>query len=99
MAYRPEGWENPHTIDVGQMRQLGHTAEKLYQATIIEHEHAAFEAGADAMLEGVRKQGEAGMKREFLGYEEYSDGTHTYNVRQFRDISGTWLFIPDEPSA
>lgn len=48
--YRPEGWKNPHNVhDVVQYMPQPKTAR-------IERE--AFEAGADAMLEGLKKEGQ-----------------------------------------
>ncbi len=47
MMYRPKGWENPHST-------LPEHMELEYPVL---PEWSAYEAGADAMLEGLRKQG------------------------------------------
>ena len=50
MSYRPEGWENPYKDWFGMKETtLREEAETL--------EHFAYEAGADAMLEALRKRG------------------------------------------
>lgn len=74
MSWRPEeGWNNPHEPVAGAS-----TTAILIKA----FEHTAYEAGADAMLEALKKQGkylEAGKMPMF-----------TYPV------SGHLVFIPDE---
>ena len=52
--YRPEGWDNPHK-GLGTVLDDNCEVIKLELTTA---EHRAYEVGADAMLEGLKKLGE-----------------------------------------
>ena len=65
--WRPEGgWENPYTSSLDVFNGVTHGG--------------AYEAGADAMLAGVKKTGSHALWVTSKGPGEY----------------GTWVFIPDE---
>lgn len=72
MNYRPEGWKNPHADT---------TLNYAYNM-----QGLAFEAGADAMLEGLKKEG------------VYTYGNHTPDIEleDAPEVSGHWCFIPEE---
>lgn len=59
--YRPKNWKNPHEIPPPRvynncLSELEFT--KIYEAECIPVEkHEAYEAGADAMLEALKKEG------------------------------------------
>lgn len=84
--YRPEGMrENPYLIPEprGFYRYLGgREIADIYQAdrTLVE-KHEAFEAGADAMLEGLKKQPGTKRIQPKWGYS---------------DKDGSLVFIPEE---
>lgn len=68
MQYRPEGLENPYIVGID-----GSGQEDIL--------HEGWEAGADAILEGLVKEGN-------------SRGGHLENDEIFG--TGTWVFIPEE---
>jgi len=84
-AWRPEGWKNEHIASA--------SGEPIYP------EHQVFEAGADAMLEALRRQGidqkvyadhlRFGLDRGAKVLEGKED-TVTY-----QGVKGTLVFIPD----
>ena len=67
MMWRPESWENPYP-------KLNSPAEEHWDA---------YELGADAMLEALRKN--FVVTKYYQGYE----------IVPYRDC-GVWVFIPDE---
>ena len=66
--YRPKDWENPYENHGAVLKEMGN--------------EIAFEAGADAMLEGL---GENMVLSEIYDKDWYADRT-----------GGKWVFIPDE---
>lgn len=52
MNYRPEGWKNPH---VPMQEEPFVDLVDAHFRQIADGKHTAYEAGADAMLEGLRK--------------------------------------------
>ncbi|KKM73918.1 hypothetical protein LCGC14_1405690 [marine sediment metagenome] len=50
--YRPEGWENPYCLIVRTLRDI-RADKELYE---VEFQESAFEAGANAMLEGLKRE-------------------------------------------
>lgn len=83
-TYRPEGWENPFT-EGGRLSHLQNAPIKEY----------GFEAGADAMMEGLKK---TGIKGESWGETILdSDQNVAYIYRVAPVGSKGWLvFIPEE---
>ncbi|KKN65897.1 hypothetical protein LCGC14_0477140 [marine sediment metagenome] len=77
MNHRPKGWKNPH----GTPEQRADDSPK---GLIGEDKYCydAFEAGADAMLEGLKKEGEYRK-----AYDLFNDIPHK---------AGTYIFIPEE---
>ena len=72
--YRPEGFKNPYSEKPFSFEDC-----KLQEA---------FEAGADAMLEGLRKQGDCSIN------ELVSLMIH--HVTGLAQNDGKWVFIPEE---
>ena len=70
--YRPDGWECPYKPD--------NDNDELY-CDIGARDQSIFEAGADAMLKALRREGN-------------SRGGRVENDPQRG--TGTWLFIPEE---
>ncbi len=70
--YRPKDWKNPHSI----------LPEYMEQEYPVLPEWSAYEAGADAMLEGLKAEG-CRVPR--------NAGFHGQ-----RDSDGKWVFIPDQ---
>lgn len=78
--YRPEGWENPYSSK--PIEELSQADYCLYEKDF------AFEAGADAMLEGLK-----GYDNSIYIAEEGVDGQITLP----RPLIKGWLvFIPEE---
>ena len=76
MRYRPKDWKNPYTEENSEI------------AIIVESgpmPDEAFEAGADAMLEGLKEE----------GIFTYGAG-HYPDIEVPKEVSGYWCFIPDE---
>lgn len=78
MTWRPEGW------DVGKIISEGLAGDIMSFTNLVD-------AGADAMLEALRKKG------THLTQVEISQGIEP-ETRQFEIpiMPGTWVFIPDE---
>jgi len=60
MTWRPEGWNNPHhsTIIIEGCKATGEiSVAGGFIASTSQQEEAAFEAGADAMLKGLKEKG------------------------------------------
>jgi len=77
MAWRPEGWKNPY---IGEFNTTWTMAL----------ERVAYELGADAMLEALRKQGvHVDRATAFCCLSEHVTLSN-------KDNTGTYLFIPDE---
>ena len=70
MSYRPEGW-----------RKLNPCECVSVKAPFVD----IFEAGADAMLEGLKEE----------GIFTYGAG-HYPDIEVPKEVSGYWCFIPDE---
>jgi len=78
--YRPEGWENSYHPDASIVK--GHNGKIIKPNTI-------FEAGADAMLEGLIKTKDK--------YRQYYDGAIVFwEPHYYRILKGTWVFIPSD---
>ena len=88
--YRPEGWNNPHPIPTMRIYDGAITQDDATRIYRIERnivaKHEAFEAGADAMLEGLRKEGD----------KVYQKGWGEIRVPIKGEIKGRLVFIPDE---
>ena len=86
--YRPKDWKNPYEPDGCEV-----SSNQMIDAGEIEHN--AFEAGADAMLEALKKQG---VTDEFYRNEDGEvcnrSGMHLY-VLANPTARGTVVFIPD----
>jgi len=86
MSWRPDGWENPYSDKWEEIEDSG-------GETVNTHE--AFEAGADAMYEGLMK---------LDGYVGCSDdGEQSYIFPAFgcpcidgKWVKGKFVFIPEE---
>jgi len=91
--WRPDGWENNKKIVLyGGGRQTGRAEYSISKAS--------FEAGADAMLEALKKQG--------IDHRVYADhlrfgvdrGTKVIEGREdtvtYQGVKGTLVFIPDK---
>ena len=79
LMYRPKDWENPHLYFGSPHTEFDEISNGVYKA---------YEAGADAMLEGLRKYGEAmGASMDEVPYELRVGGRKGYLV-----------FIPEEQS-
>ena len=75
--YRPEGWDNSYNI---ALEKSGWGEPESYGF------EEGYEAGADAMLEGLKKHVSAG----------HTDGTtKEYTVQNFDGVAGTFVFIPE----
>ena len=81
--YRLEGWKNPYSI----------LPEHMEQEYPILPEFTAFEAGADAMLEGLRKEG-----TKIEDGEIYNSPCQICNTGEDCQAiaSGHLVFIPEE---
>lgn len=87
--YRPKGWENQDE----DILKLVPTPDEAHitQYSLIKTRYAAFEAGADAMLEGL-KNGSLPVG----GYRKYDDGLiKTLPVSKGLPY-GYLVFIPEE---
>ena len=71
MQYRPNRWENPHSNNPDP--------DKVYMWT----RHDDFEAGADAMLEGLKKEG------------VYRESVWPFDAPR-QKTNGHWCFIPED---
>lgn len=91
--YRPDGWENPYGMVI-----------KAYQGDVPvyswypgdtdcvdEKEYKAFEAGADAYEEGLKKEG-----HHVSGVLHSSNAIRGVINQSLGASAGTWVFIPDE---
>lgn len=84
MSWRPEGWKNCFYVET---HRVGDTIYGNFDCV----RASAFEAGADAMLEALRKEGQHFSKIDIKS--EYEIETRQFNNPV---IPGTWVFIPDE---
>lgn len=80
MSWRPEGWENPHIMceECNDCHWGGDNCD----GDMFEHE--AYEAGADAMLEGLKN-------KQRVKIYEINDPTVEMPVE-----GGTLIFIPED---
>lgn len=90
--WRPYGWELPHRFVITpSLLELSRAQDsdevKFYQ-------NEAYEAGADAMLEALRKQG------KFIDASKYPYGFVLNEIHPIqklkRDFKGYLIIIPDE---
>jgi len=51
MSYRPDGWKNPHQLNLDKPC----FQKKLPEIWNMEPQYSDFEAGADAMLKGIKE--------------------------------------------
>lgn len=88
--YRPEGWENPYTEEVESI--IAQCKKRGIDSSWHGEPGAcldAYEAGADAMLEGLRAEGlQINGKTEVIQKEGVPDW--------FLDSKGTLVFIPED---
>lgn len=76
--WRPNDWKNPHNPEANIFPDE-------VSWTCVRREHNAFEAGADAMLEGLKKLG------------KHTDGTApTLSIDVLLGQSGYLILIPDK---
>jgi len=84
-AWRPDGWVNPYITKV----KIWGTNETKDMVLDLEGQDRIFEAGADAMLEALKKDVSAG----------HTEGrTKEYTVINSKGVAGTFVFIPDKES-
>jgi hypothetical protein len=83
MSWRPEGWKNPYiNINPGSWDYFSN-----------EH-NPAFEAGADAMLEAIKKQ--PNSVKVDLEFQSVGEVATEYFKIIHPNGKGTLVFIPDE---
>lgn len=83
--HRPEGWKNPHKLNLDKPC----LNKELPEAWNIEPAYSVFEAGADAMLEG--------LKKEAITESHYSDDYIAIDIGKSAGLKMGWLvFIPEE---
>lgn len=82
--YRPEGWENPyHESYRGYSLVDGKRLPNVMG-------HSIFEAGADAMLEGLKKDAYAHIRNEY-------DPLYEFGIDETEHLpKGYLVFIPEE---
>ena len=98
--WRPDGWKNPNGIELVR----GHFSDGREYVHDPEPEHDAYEAGADAMLEALKKTGLYGDEEpywdfgpNFWGNPDDGRSVNIGNLDNYLDIEKGWLvFIPDE---
>ena len=85
--YRPKDWDNPYDKEVAVHNQADHE-DYFYTGA----ENVAFEAGADAMLEALCKNGER------VNIDRYpSNCICQVPVLVLIPAHGVAVFIPDQP--
>jgi hypothetical protein len=86
--WRPEGWKTPNIVALKEVKAGLVTADQVRYLT--EQECKAYEAGADALLEALKKDG------QFVN----NDGLKPYGMvlaRSLKRGEKGWLaFIPDK---
>ena len=85
--YRPEGWGNCYK---GQDLFLTRKTALALRNGIMESAEDVYEAGADAMLEGLR----AGYTVLYIPANQWFT-----SIPIIQPVSGAWVFIPDESVA
>ena len=75
--WRPEGWDNP-------CEEYKKYFGDIEPSCVQEHEYYSYEAGADAMLDALKKQFDS----------EHLKAYELHHMTQ--GCAGTWVFIPDE---
>lgn len=92
--YRPEGWENPYLIPrpcvYNRVLSESEWGEIFKAEEPVVRKHEAFEAGANAMLEGLKKEGERVDIATYGGANCYFPLLLTIPAR------GVAVFIPEE---
>ena len=79
--YRPDDWKNPHKED--------EPTSQNFKYTTAGREAMIFEAGADAMLEALKKSGEKVDRKTTV--------TNNWNLETKHQFEKGWyVFIPDE---
>lgn len=94
--WRPEGWENPYK-DLDQKEEVTptYTAVAFLMNT-------AFELGADAMLEALKKQAVIKIKREFVSGDTLTIRVKTVDSEgkeapvSFKYSGGDLIFLPNK---
>ena len=77
--YRHKGWENPYTLKDLVAKPKGNPIDMSNVPEMI-----AFETGADAILEGLKENG------------EFIDENSITFRKEWQDKKGWLVFIPDE---
>jgi hypothetical protein len=98
MSWRPEGWENPYLESIYDIKKVK-PGDKT--TTTKESKAPYFEAGADAMLEVLRKKGKIetrSYRRERLAdmVSFNNDYERTTEHCIIEHVRGTLVFIPDD---
>jgi len=82
--WRPEGWANYRSTQ---------DPKSFEDCILVDKLNGIFEAGADAMLEALRKEGlpcDQPMTEDLLRFVAHTAARHDGKP-------GTWVFIPDNP--
>lgn len=86
MSYRPRDWKNPHNTDDSKV------------CCFMPQE--AYEAGGDAMLEGLKKEGQHKLPGQILaiswGHKAETADKQDQEGTIYTNISGTVVFFPDD---
>jgi len=93
--YRPEGWENPYKIlsDGSEFHEGLPIYDGSVECDILKYK--AFEAGADAMLEALKKPLDILARNDDITPEHYEKGEEE-EIWIEAPCNGTLVFIPDE---
>ena len=91
--YRPKGWVNPFDKEIQeiekQAKRRGITDPWLGESSV---GHDAYEAGADAILEGLKKKG----KRQTFSLAIEGKTKMIFLSELESKLKGTLVFIPEE---
>ncbi len=85
--WRPPNWENPHKQHYDELAKIGDGGELLNELVKAgQSDFIAYEAGADAILKSLKEDG------------VFTYGHHTPDIplEDSKEVSGYWVFIPDE---